>query len=127
MQTFTTVRTLKLDDMGEDWKDCYLKFRDIVTEQYQRMVPKIQIQKDGDVKQIGAIVELLAECFVDGKAWNGNAVVEVKKEDIVGFSLGLLGKAYYFLVTPSGLQGLSETTRSQSEKQSEGSTQTTKK
>ena len=68
---------MKLDKYGDEWKDCYIKFKEPSIKQVQNMSNVTEKEQDFDV-----IDKILEESFIAGKAFNGEAIVDLEKGDL---------------------------------------------
>lgn len=93
MAKFRVIKTIKLDYLGEEWKDCYLKFTSPTFPEIQEMLPKVDISDK--MKGAKAAIEWLKTLFVEGKAIevSGNKV-DVKKDDLADFPIEIINKIF---------------------------------
>lgn len=101
MTVFILRKKIELSDLGDDWKDCYITLRDLTVEELQKMMPKVAAAEDGSEEQINAIKELIGKCFIEGKGFDGQGVVEIKSEDIGNLPLEIYRKCFDFLAKTS--------------------------
>jgi len=101
MATFILRRKLDLGELGEDWKECFVTLRDMTVEEVQRFVPSIAKTEDGSKEQMDMIGEIISNCFVEGKGFDGSKVIEIKKEDLGNLPLKVYLKCFDFLVEGS--------------------------
>lgn len=76
-------KTVKLDFLGEDYKDSYLTFRAIPIKDFEKIQEETEKIGDDGKKSIAFISEKLSEYYVSGKAANESGVLEdVTKDDL---------------------------------------------
>jgi hypothetical protein len=92
---FVLYKTLKLDDLGDEWKDCFLRFREpTIHEVYQIQ----EATADGEKEAIEAVLEVYKKCFVNGTIWNGKEKEELKVLPIDEFPVSLVSRVGRFLL-----------------------------
>lgn len=77
MGQFVLKKRLELDKYGDDWKGCFIELRELTIEEVQRIG---EITDDNALEKMSG---LLQKCFIGGKAYNGEAIVDLKKEDLI--------------------------------------------
>lgn len=85
-----------LSHYGELWKDCYLEFKILPYPEVKKILAK---KKDNLTDEEGTRIldegfSQLEELFVDGYVISEGQKVQVKKDDIKDFPLGLLLQCY---------------------------------
>lgn len=85
MSNWGLIEIYKLNHLGDDWSDCYIKLKSIpypVISEYTRLNeddlkanPKKYQEKETE------LMSLLKENFFEGKIFNGEKVVNMKKSD----------------------------------------------
>ena len=88
---FDVFKILKLDFLGEDWKDCYLKFHYLTIAEAE-----IWSKSDSSSKKN---LELLSDKFIEGKAIRDGQTIEVSKENIGELPVEVLLKCITLLTT----------------------------
>jgi hypothetical protein len=96
---FVLYKTLKLDDLGDEWKDCYLKFREpTIHEVYQIQ----ETAASGEKEAIDSVLEVYKKCFIDGEVWNGKEKEKLKELPIDEFPVSLVSRVGRFLLSGQG-------------------------
>lgn len=85
---FDIYKTLDLSDLGEGWNGCYLKFRPLNISELQK-IKGLDPEKDEE-KATQLALDLLTEKFVEGKAVSEGKEVDVLKEHLKDFPIGVL-------------------------------------
>lgn len=81
MATIVIKKTVKLDFLGEDYKDDYLTFKAIPIKDYDKIVDEIESLADDSKKSLNYIRTVIPEYFLEGM-FGGE---EVKKSDLDDF------------------------------------------
>lgn len=101
--SFDIFKTLSLSFLGEEWKDCYLKFRYINLDDAQKFVlltPKSDDPKDA-AQTVSKVLNILEDKFIEGKAVKDEKIVDVKKEELKDFPPDILTKSITLLIGDS--------------------------
>lgn len=97
---FDIFRELKLDFVGEQWKDCFIRFNYISAAEAEQ-ITKLSVSKD-DKKSVTEgfekVLQLLEEKFVSGKAVSDGKVVDIDKSDMRHLPTDILNKAFEILL-----------------------------
>lgn len=103
MAKFVLTKTLKLDDISDDWKGCFITITEPTLEEIQAIS---KVEGDGKEKQneqIESMKKILQSSFVSGKGFNGKAVIGIEKEDLNELPITIYMKMVAFLT--EGLPG----------------------
>lgn len=84
---FDFYKTLDLAYLGDNWKDCYIKFRAVTVSEIGQFTG---LKEKDSADSIKVIVALLEEKFVEGYAMKNGERVALKKEDIKEFPVDIL-------------------------------------
>jgi len=107
MGKFLAPKTLSLAFLGEEWKDCYLKFNRLTIKDAESRLGGLMIDPDNPkqvAKGMKAFLSLLEDNFIEGKAVGlDGKVVEVKKTDLGDLPAEVLKKVAGFFT-----EGLAE-------------------
>lgn len=98
--TFDIFRTLSLSYLGEEWKDCYLKFSYLTADEAKDFA-SLKIDKDDPsevIKVLDKAIEVIKNKFVEGKAIRDGKIVELSKEDVNDLPVEILNKCVQLLV-----------------------------
>lgn len=90
MGKFVVVKTIKLDFLGDEWKDCYIKMGSLTIGE----LTKLASLTDDEAKAGELMISLLKDKFIEGKGWNGEKVVPIKKEDVDDLPIEIFGGIY---------------------------------
>lgn len=84
---FDIVKTLKLNDQGVGWENCYLSFYPLNIKE-----AKVLMSADAkdDVSKVESAVDLLKSKFASGKLLSDGKEVDVKVEDLDELPMYLL-------------------------------------
>lgn len=95
MAQFKITKRISLAELGTDWSDCYLEFRQITFGEAKAFVGL----EDDPQKATDVAIGVLEDHFIDGKAIDidGNTV-DVKKKDIQDFPANIIAQAIQELV-----------------------------
>lgn len=107
MSKFALIRNLKLDHYGDEWKDCYLRFREPTVPE----LLSIQDLSGDDLKESSEkMLEVYKSCFIEGKMFDGKAVVAVEKSDLTIDNLpySIIKDVSYFLLSGRTLREISQ-------------------
>jgi hypothetical protein len=101
------TRKIDLSEYSEDWKGCYVKLRELSAPEVQTKLPAIAEggkDKDGKVdnaKAIQGIIDIVKDCFIEGKGFNGKEIVDIAKDDVDFLPLSMLKDFFGFLAVGS--------------------------
>ena len=101
---FVLKKRLDLSKYSEDWKGCYLDLRELNISDVEERMKKIQDLEEGSVEQINIMKELIADCFLGGKGFDGEKIVEIKKEDVSQLPISIYKEAFGFLAGTSEIE-----------------------
>ncbi len=87
---FVSIKTIKLDFLGEDWKDCYIKINSLTLGELTSLA---SFTKD-ETKAGIFMVNLIKDKFMEGKGWDGKKIVDIKKDDIEDLPIDIFGGLY---------------------------------
>lgn len=111
---FDIFKTVDLSFLGEEWKDCYLKFSSLSLSEVGKLT---SIKQSTDPLQVSNItIGLLESKFIEGKAVKGGVVVDVQKEDLKELPIDIVNK-----ILESFAEGLDKKKLKQSTTASEAS------
>jgi len=103
MTRFISKRTLSLEFLGEEWKECFIKFTALsIAESRNLMKEKLSEREPGKI--IDITLDLLKSHFDSGVAYDSeaNKAVKLKKEDLIELPQSVLERAVLFLVGEPG-------------------------
>lgn len=96
MSKFVLSRTLKLDEFGDEWKDCYIKLKEPTLNEVQKI--SNEVVNANTEKQVEAVKVVLESSFIEGKAFNGKEIVDLKKTDLSDLPISIYMKLSDFLL-----------------------------
>lgn len=83
MPKFVTEKTFKLDYLGPNWKDCYIKFESTTINETREL---IQMQMSGKpaLEISDFVMAFFAKHFIDGVGYDAESkkVIPIKKEEL---------------------------------------------
>ena len=82
-----------MDEFGDDWKGCYVEFRDPSVEEIQRL----QSAKD-DKEDFKRTTDHLKKWIVGGKGFDGKGKTDITKDNVLQLPISVLKKCVSFLV-----------------------------
>lgn len=85
--------------MHEDWKDCYITFREPSKKEMEEVLDQIEGTDEDDIRQLSTVSKFLKDCFIEGKLFNGKKKVDMKKSDIDDLPFSIYQEAFDFLLT----------------------------
>lgn len=98
---FDIFKTLSLAHLGEEWKDCELKFRYITVQESKELL-SLQVDK-ADTKSLenayDQALKILTDKFVSGKMMSDGKLVEIKKENIPDLPSDVVNQCILLLTT----------------------------
>lgn len=108
---FKIVKHFKLDFLGEEWKDAYLKLRPFTVQDIKVKLPKIAEMSNIDSKELKesersaitdtsmeVLVEMIQDKFVSGKGVDDDGtLVDITKETLLELPLEVITTAFSFL------------------------------
>jgi hypothetical protein len=94
MSKFKIVRKLDLGEI-DGWKDCYIK----LTEPTVGDVRKVQKMGDDEALKYDTVIDMVKNCFVDGKGFDGEKIIKMNKEDVDELPISILNRITDFLLT----------------------------
>ena len=98
MGNFVLKRKLKFDEFSENWKGCYIEFREPTVEEIQRMA---KITDDNAVK---VMTEMMGKCFISGKAFDGKEIVDLNKDSLINLPNSIFQEVTDFFTSTSEKQ-----------------------
>lgn len=112
MSKFKIEKKLNLDFLGDEWGDCYLKFRALTTKDLKKVMQSIPADirehADNPEKVLEAFdkgVELLQDSYIGGKGIGEDGEeVDIDKDDLEDLPTEVLNKALSFLSGESPTQ-----------------------
>lgn len=92
-------KTVKLDFLGEDYKEAYIIFKGIGLTEFEDHVAKAQeLDKKGGAGSFRLMANLLASHFISGKGPNeSGAMEELKSDDISNLDIDTALKVFQLL------------------------------
>jgi hypothetical protein len=90
---YVLTRTLKLDDISNDWKGCYITMREPTVEETQ-MLSTVGTDKTS----LDMTLELMGKLFISGKGYDGKGIIDIKGSDIDQLPVSVLGRIVDFLL-----------------------------
>lgn len=95
MAKFNFIKTIKLDFIGDFWKDCYIKFNGLTFAELKEIQPKLDnLDVEKDLTETSKfMIELLKSKFVEGKGISEkNEIIDISKDDLEEFPVDILTK-----------------------------------
>jgi len=96
---FVLIKTLKLDEFGDNWKDCYIKVKEPSVKQMQELSKGPEDAKNVTETGIESVKNIVKECFIDGRGFNGKEKVKIKKDEVDKLPYSIYKKCLDFLVS----------------------------
>lgn len=100
---FPVRKELKLDFLGEGWAGAYLAYSSLTFTE-TREFTKISISGDDenpnkvDDKSMDAIMDLLVKHFLEGKAFDGDDLVDIKPSELGDLPVDVITQSVELLV-----------------------------
>lgn len=88
---FYLTRTFDLESFSSDWKGCFLTFREPTVGEL-RQIAKME------KKDLDALITVMESLFVNGKAFDGKAVVDMKATELSELPITIIRGAIDFLL-----------------------------
>jgi len=96
MAKFKVIKEIKLDFLGSDWKDCYVKFVAPNFVDIEEMTKKVDIEDKS--KGVKNAIEWLKSIFIDGKGIDMDGkLVEITKDDLADLPVEIITKVFVSL------------------------------
>lgn len=94
-------RTLSLDFLGTEWKDCYIKFSYISANEAKSFMDFAMDEKDkASVEEsFTRIIAVLKDKFIEGKVMSEGKVADISANDINELPTDILKKAIVLLTS----------------------------
>jgi hypothetical protein len=88
MAKFKLIKKIELDNLGKDWKDCFINFK---APTYNDLKEIIALSKETKEKQSESALRFLNDRFINGKgiAEDGK-MIDMVKEDLAELSVDAL-------------------------------------
>lgn len=104
MAKFRVIKRLSLEFLGDEWKECYIKFKALSYNQLD-VIAQLDIETDPkklDLKKVQKaskeIKGVLERQFTEGKGWNGKEIIGMEKNDIGELPAEVIRKSLILLV-----------------------------
>ena len=99
MPKFIAVRTFQLDFLGEEWKDCFLKFSSVSINENKELI-KLKLNTKSTEEIIDVTTKFLANHFISGNAYDAETkqIVAVKADQLGELPSLIQEKVILFLV-----------------------------
>lgn len=94
MAKFKITKRISLAELGDDWAECYLEFRQITFGEAKAFVG---LDKEPE-KAADKAIEILEDHFVSGKAVGEEGIVDVKAKDMSDFPAAVISQSITELV-----------------------------
>lgn len=96
--SFDIEQKLKLDFLGDNWKDCYLTFNSLTIGE----VDTLKNIDPNDPNNFSKAIDLVVKKFVSGKGISGGEMVVINKNDIKDLPVSVLNSALKLLAPADG-------------------------
>jgi len=112
---FVVVKKYKLDQLGEGWEDCFLKFKSVsynesleLRKEYDLEYTREEILADPKLqdKASSNALRLLGDYYIEGQGFDGEKVVPIAKDEIGNLPVDILVNAFLFLTGNQGVTDL---------------------
>lgn|SRR3990167_3642605 len=104
MGKFKIVQTMKLDFVGEEWKECYMKLEPLSTRESEEI--DTMIKKGAKESEVKEILELVKSKFIEGTGIDAEGKkIMLTKEDLLELPMFVLLEMVRFL---SGIQAVNK-------------------
>lgn len=93
MSKFAIKKKVELGFLGEEWKDAYIMLTPLAVREFERIqkiAPKDDTDVDANLEAMNQMLAIVAEHFVSGKGWDGEALVAIEKDDIKDLPMEIL-------------------------------------
>lgn len=101
MGKFTLYKHITLEKFGEDWKDAYIKFKGLDYKDFKTKLAKLASidteNKEEVVDNMGDVIDLLTEKFVEGKAPVDGTLTDIKASELNELPLEVINYLMGFL------------------------------
>jgi hypothetical protein len=104
MPSFSINRTMKLDFLGTNWKDCFIVFTSTSIRENNELA-RMKLQSKSAKQQGELVLQFLRDHFVEGVGFDAETqtVVPIKKEEIDLLPSTIQERMVLFLVGDAGL------------------------
>jgi hypothetical protein len=105
MSKFQVKKKLELNFLGEGWEEAYISFNAPSYGEIKEFSKKTKVD-EGENKEEKTVdnekavdegMKLLELLFIEGKAFDGKALVDITKEDIKDLPIGVINKTFNML------------------------------
>lgn len=100
MGRFVSRRQFQLDFLGDEWKDCYIRFSSLTVKEVRELAAqKVETKTDVEVSELTS--KLLREHFIEGVGYDDDKKDKVKlvPEDMDDFPSVFTEAATLFLIS----------------------------
>jgi hypothetical protein len=81
MGKFAIRKTVKLDFLGDEYKDAYLVFKTIPIKEYANLLPAINQMEEDRIKSSEKVIEIIKDKFIAGKTLTEDGELEAITTD----------------------------------------------
>lgn len=91
---FPVRKELKLDFLGAEWAGAYIAYR-ALTFKETRGFSNLELDNENanSEQNMEAVLELLQGHFIEGKAYDGNQLVDLTVDDLENLPVDVIGKS----------------------------------
>lgn len=97
---FVVEKELKLNFLGDNWKEASITYNSLSYREMQDMAT-LQVNdtpgSDENTKSFDKLATLIQDKFLKGTAWNGEALVELTKDDLLDLPAEVINKSIELL------------------------------
>jgi hypothetical protein len=99
MPKFISIKTFKLDFLGEEWKDCFLKFSSVSINENKELI-KAKLGTKSAEEVVDVTMKFLADHFISGNAYDSDTkqIVAIKAEELGELPSLIQQKVILFLI-----------------------------
>lgn len=90
-------KRINLGFLGKDYEDGFVEFKSLTVRDVQDKLDKITSAADDNKKSAELMVNLLKECFLNGKFVNGGNTEDINREDLDDFDIRSIIKFFGIL------------------------------
>ena len=104
---FVLNKKIDLESVGDNWKNCYVTVRQPSYPEVKKFQNSVDKDSDDSV-QYDKTIEFLSSLYIEGKGYNGNEIVSMKKEELADLPMTIL---VFIINELTGDLGLKEQSR----------------
>lgn len=80
--TFVSKRTIKLDFLGEDWKDAYVVMTPFSWDDNTVLLKYRNSDPEKIIEDQEELSKLIKDRLIEGKGWNGSELIPITKDNL---------------------------------------------